>query len=171
LDGDKIFEGGDIVLMVLGSESYGEKSVEIAAGLSQKSVCYVTLNKTYESMKDAFGKHKAKMENVVFIDGITKTIRSLPNNETDGCYYATSPAALTEISILVSKCLHHKFEYLVFDSLSNILIYQDKAPLARFVSNLANQARANKARAIFYVLESERGEEVKLPALKCGASF
>ena len=94
---------------------------------------------------------KIKTDKIVFIDAISKTIKTVPD-QTDGCYYVSSPGALTELSIAIDRFLRHGFDYIVFDSLTNMLIYEKKAPVAKFVASLVNKIRNTKTRAVFYAL-------------------
>jgi KaiC/GvpD/RAD55 family RecA-like ATPase len=127
--------------------------------LSKKTVCYITLSKTFDSLKEQFGKKKIKTDNVVFIDAISKSFKKMPD-QTNGCYYVSSPSSLTELEIAALKVLRHGFNYLVFDSLSAMLVYQKNAPAARFVSALSNNARQNNAKAIFYAAKSEEQSQM-----------
>ncbi|VVB65887.1 Uncharacterised protein [Candidatus Gugararchaeum adminiculabundum] len=145
-------EQANIILVLVPSVDYGKTVVDISKELSDKSLCYVSLNKTFGSLKENFDKAKMRMDSVIVIDAISKTIRNTPN-QTAGCYFVSSPAAFTEISILVSKILRHKFEYVIFDSLTNLLVYSDKGQIVRFVSNIVNQARENKAKVVLFALD------------------
>ena len=118
-----------------------------------------TAFKTYNSLKELFDKNGIDVKNIVFIDAISKTIKDVPD-QTDGCYFCSYPGALTEISVTISKCLGHNFEYLIFDSLTNLLIYQQKDPVAQFLSNLANKIRDSNTKAIFYVLSVKAQDEL-----------
>ena len=138
---------------------YNEVIVDTLKQLSGKSICYVTLNKTYNSLKELFKKNKIDTKNIVFIDAISKTIKNMPD-QTEGCYFCSYPGALTEISVAISKLLNHNFEYLVFDSLTNLLIYQQKDPVAQFLSNLANKIRESNTKAVFYVLSVKAQDEL-----------
>lgn len=138
-----------VLLMMPGSE-YNDHVVSVMKELSG-SICYVTLNKTYDSLRDTFKKAGINTEKIVFIDAISKTIRDVPN-QTDGCYFVSNPGSLTEIAILVDKFLKHDYNYLVFDSLTNMLIYEKRAPVSKFVSSLVNKIRNSKTRAVFYAL-------------------
>lgn len=161
METEKIFEGGDIVILIFGNESYRDKSVSITSELSDSRVCYVTLNKTYESMRDELKKNHAKMRNISFIDGITKTIGLAPEDvKPSDCRFISSPGALTEISIAVGKALESHVDYIILDSLSNVSIYQDKDTVSRFVSSIANKARTSKVRAIFYLIDSEQSQVI-----------
>ena len=145
------------ILLVIPSLKYNDLIINTVKSLSKKSVCYVTLNKTYDSLKEVFQKSKVNVDNIVFIDAISKTFKKTPD-QTDHCYFVSSPSALTELSLNISKILTHNFDYLIFDSLTNLLIYQSKAPVAMFVSNLVNKIKASNTKAIFYALSIKEQE-------------
>lgn len=147
------------MLLLMPSIEYNELIVRMAKQLSGESVCYVTLNKTYDSLRELFEKNKVDLKNMVFIDAISRTIKQTPE-QTEGCFFVSSPGALTEISLVVSTHLKHNFRYLVFDSLTNLLVYEKKAPVARFVSSLVNKIKESKTRAVFYALKMEQHEEL-----------
>jgi archaellum biogenesis ATPase FlaH len=115
------------------------------------NVCYVTLNKTFDSLKELFKKSKIKTDNILFIDAISKTIKSVPD-QGEGVYYVSSPGAMTELSLTLDKFLRHNFDYLIFDSLTNLLVYESKAPVSKFVSALVNKIKTGKTKAVFYAL-------------------
>jgi archaellum biogenesis ATPase FlaH len=147
------------VLLVLPSSKYNQISVDVTKKLSKESLCYVTLNKTRDALEETFKKKKINTENLVYIDAISKTIKSAPS-QCDRCYYVSSPAALTELSLVTSKFLRHNFKYLIFDSLTNLVIYQKKAPVAKFLSSLINKIRSNKTKAVFYAVKVEGQEKL-----------
>jgi hypothetical protein len=147
------------VLMLMPSASYGKQMVKVAKKLSKKSVCYVTLNKTAKSLMEIFKKNHVTLENIVFIDAISNTIMKVPKQD-DACYYSKSPGSLTEISLLMSKFLRHEFDYLIFDSVTNLLIYQKKAPVAKFISSIINKIKASKTKAVFYALNVKEQESL-----------
>ena len=153
---EKLSVDQTVLLLISGTE-YNDITLNLAKQLSGKKVAYVTLNKTCIALRDHFKKEGVGVENFVFIDGITKTIKNVPDM-SDGCYYVSSPNALTEISITISKLLKHGFDYLVFDSLTNLLIYQEKAPVARFVSNAVAKIKSENGKALFYALSGGKQE-------------
>jgi len=146
----ELFETPTILLLIPGVE-YNDLTRDIAKQLSGEKVIYVTLNKTYFSLKEIFEKDTVDIKNFVFIDGITKTIQTVPNFIKQA-YFANSPGGLVKISIDLSKLLKQGFDYIVFDSLTNLLIYREKAPVAKFVSNTIARIRQHKSKAVFYAL-------------------
>ena len=155
----QVLDGGNVVLLVIPNARYADVSAQATKAMSGRRICYVTLNKTHSALRESLSKEGVDTQKIVFVDAISRMIRNTPE-QTDGCYFASSPSALTEISILVSKCLKHGFECVVFDSLSNLLIYQDKVPVTRFVSNIANQARASNACAVFFSTDIEAQQQL-----------
>lgn len=158
MDISKELKENQTVLAIVSSAKYNDFVIANAKKLSGKSVCYVTLNKTYESVKELLRKKKVKTDNFVFIDAISKTIKGVP--EADDCYFVASPGALTEISLVISKFLKHNFDYLVFDSLTNMIIYAKKAPVAKFLSSIVNKIKSTDTKAVFYVLKAGQDESV-----------
>jgi len=149
------------VLMVMPSVEYNDILVDSMKQFGDSSVCYITTNKTYDSLKETFTKNKIKLDNVVFIDAISKTMKKVEDSE-ESVYYVSSPGALTELSLVVNKFLKHNFDYVIFDSLSNLLIYQKKAQLAKFIASLVNKIKTMETKALFYSLDiNEQAELIK----------
>jgi len=148
------FSASQTILLIMPSSDYNKEIVEIMKKFSGKNVAYITLNKTRDSLVELFKQNKINIDNVVFVDAISKTIKSAPD-QSDGVYYVSSPGALTEIGIVISKFLRHNFDYLVFDSLTNLLVYENKAPIGKFVSSLVNKIKESKTKAVFYALSVE----------------
>ncbi|MBU0535614.1 MAG: DUF835 domain-containing protein [Nanoarchaeota archaeon] len=140
-------------LMLIPGLEYNDVIIKTLKQLSGKSVCYITLNKTFDALKELFKKNHIDTDNVVFVDAISKTIKKAPA-QTDQCYFVSSPSALTELSLVISKFLKHNFEYIIFDSITNLMIYENKDSVAKFISHLVNKTEASKTRAIFYALKT-----------------
>ena len=49
-------------------------------------------------------------------------------------------------------------DYLIFDSLTNLLVYESKAPVAKFVASLVNKIKESKTKAVFYALSIKEQE-------------
>ena len=90
------------------------------------------------------------MKNFLFIDAISKSIKEEPS-QTEGCYFVSSPGSLTELSIAICRVIRHGFDYLVFDSLTNMMIYEKKAPVIKFIYSIINKIRENKTKSVSYV--------------------
>ncbi len=160
----KELEKNQTVLLLMPSDKYNTLSVDIIQRMAKGSVCYITLNKTKDALEETFKKKKIKTENIIYVDAISKTIKSAPD-QGNQVYYISSPGALTEMSLVISKFLGHNFNYLVFDSLTNMLVYEKKAPVAKFVQSLVNKVKSSKTKAVFYAMNIE---EQKSLIQECG---
>lgn len=159
MDIKKELSYNQVILFIMPGKDYNNELINMMKQLSGKKVCYVTLNKTFDSLKETFSKKKIDLKNTVFIDAISKTIKQVPDF-TDGCYFVSSPAAMTELSITIEKFLRHEFEYLVFDSLTNLLIYEKKSPVTKFMLSLVNKVRGSRTKSVFYALEMSQQVDI-----------
>jgi archaellum biogenesis ATPase FlaH len=146
------------VLVLVPATDYSELILSTVKKLSGHRVCYVTLNKTYSSMQDLFKKNKVDMSAIAFIDGITKTINHAPE-ATEDCIYVSSPGALTELSITITQMLKLKFDYIIFDSITNLLIYQQSGNISKFMSGIMNKIRETESKAVFYSVNTEESSK------------
>lgn len=156
----KELEQNQTILAIVPSDKYNNICVNDVKALAKKGpVCYVTLNKTADALKEDFKKHKVNMEDVVFIDAISKTIKKVPD-QADQIYYVSSPSSLTELSIAIEKFVKHEFSFLIIDSLTNFLVYQKKAPVAKFISSLMNKIKQTKTKTLLYAIFVKNQEDL-----------
>ena len=146
-------------LLIMPSAEYNHILVDVLKELSGKTVCYVTLNKTFDSLAEILKKNNVNMDDIVFIDAISKTIKKTPNQEGN-TYFVSSPGALTELSLVIGKFLKHDFDYLIFDSVNNLKIYQKIPTCAKFISSLVNKVKLTGTKAIFYGMGTAEQEEI-----------
>ena len=146
-----------IIVLVIPNEKYSKLIIDVAKffGDEYKSLCYVSLNKLYDSLTNILKKNNINQDRILFIDGITKSAN--PNlKEADNCIYVDSSSALTEISIIIHNVLETgKFESFLFDSLSTLLIYNSSDAVCKFVHNLINKIKSSNTTAIFTALDGD----------------
>ena len=165
MDLQKDLSDSQIVLMVIPCATYNDATVEVMKQLLGKNVCYVTLNKTYHALKEQFEEKGIDLANVFFIDVISKTTKSLPDM-IDNCYFISSPSALTDISIAITTVLEQLNEveneqsYLIFDSLTTMMIYQKEESMIKFIQSLIMQIKTTKIKSLFYTLDSEEQKDI-----------
>jgi archaellum biogenesis ATPase FlaH len=148
-----------VILLLVSNKTYAPFVIDTLRQLEGKKICYVSLNKTCSALKELFVNNNISLSNVVFIDAISQTIQRTPSH-AEQCYFISSPGALTELSIVINKFLQHDFDYLIFDSLTNILTYHRQAPVARFIALLTNKIKTTKTKAIIFALSSDENEGV-----------
>jgi hypothetical protein len=147
----KELESAQTVLALVPSIEYNHVIADVAKQFSGKKVCYVTLNKTHKSLEDLFKANKVNIKDIVFNDGISKTLKKTPE-QTDHCFFCSSPAALTELSITIRKLLPEGFDYLIFDSVTTLSVYETSDVIAKFIASLVNKIKETKTKAVFYAV-------------------
>ncbi len=158
MDIKKEIASAQTLLIVVSPDKYNQLAVQTMKSLKGR-ICYVTLNKTYNALTETFKKNKIPLKNVIFIDAITKTVREV-ETQTDNCFCVSSPGALTELSLAITEFLKHEFDYIIFDSITNMMIYEKKGAVEKFLSSLVIKIKATKTKAIFYALPIKEQEEI-----------
>ena len=144
-------------LVVIPSIEYNNVISQVPKLLSEKRICYITLNKTKNALVDFFNSENINSDNMVFIDSITKSIKQVEN--TKNCYFVSSSQALTELSLVITEVLQQKFDYLIFDSLTILMFYQrSEEPVIRFILNIVNKIKTTDCKGIFYILNTKKHE-------------
>ena len=96
-------------------------------------------------------KYSSRIASLSFLLSVNPAVK-----EAGNCLYISLSSALTEISIFINKALYTgKFEAMLFDYLSTILIYNKSQNVSKFVHNIINKVRSNKTTKIFTALEGD----------------
>lgn len=136
--------------------------LEITKHLSSNysAVCYVSLNRMYSTLTESLSEAKVNTRNIMFIDALTQAATTKKPKESN-CTYINSAASLTELGIAISETLKTgKFDVILFDSLSTLLIYNKSNVVCEFVHSLVNKIRALKVTAVFTALEEDTESEL-----------
>ena len=148
---EKEFDINQKIILVISEGDYYGEILNRLKQLSGKSVCYVTLNKTEKVLREDFKKNNIDMSKMIIIDAISRTVK--PNQKVEkNCFFVSSPGALTELAIAIKKFLDYGFEYLIFDSLNNLLVYREAPIVKRWVASVMKKVRESKTQGIFYTL-------------------
>jgi len=137
----KEFLNNQMILLFMSKKDSPEILIDITKQLSGKNICYVTLDKTFDSLKEFFKKNKINIGNIVFIDAISNVIQN-PPDQTANCYFLDSPHSLQELSLKINKFLRHKFDYLIFDSFAKYYFISVTASSFLAVPQLRESERA-----------------------------
>lgn len=156
MDIKKELELKQIVLEIIPADKYNSASLSSVKGLNGK-ICYVSTNKTSDSLIESFKKSKINIKGMIIIDAISKTIKKTPE-DSENIYYISSPGSLTEMSLVIGKFLEHDFDYIVFDSITNIGVYQKVDQCTKFISSLINKIKKGKTKALFYAIGKKEDE-------------
>jgi hypothetical protein len=142
------FQNNNVLLLLMPSVDYISISTNVMRSLSGNKIGYVTLNKTCESLQETFAKKRIKCNNTIFIDAISQTIKQPV--KVDHCHFVKSPGQLRSIASAMIKLMNHNFDYLIFDSLTNLSVYKRKDAIAKFITIIANKAKASNTKLLFY---------------------
>ncbi|MFH1788926.1 MAG: hypothetical protein ABH834_06070 [Candidatus Altiarchaeota archaeon] len=149
-------EEGEIIVLLIPDEDYTRRVMEITKDLTRIStrLCYISLNLPYRSLLKHFDEKHIDPSKFYFIDAITQTAEMIKNQPT--CEYVSSPGALTELSLAISNILEtQKFDYLIFDSLSTLLVYESPLIVTKFIHSLMAKIRVVGTKAIFTCLKQD----------------
>ena len=155
--GMKKINKGNSAIVVVPNNKYTAGIVDITKKTSSscKSLVYVSLNRPFEPLTKNLKSKGVNVDKVLFIDAISRSagqeVKDAPN-----CIYLESAGAMTKISITINKALKTgKFDGLLFDSLSTLLIYNSKDAIIKFVQSLINNTKKKNITTVFTVLKGD----------------
>ena len=137
--------------VVLPSNNYDDMLESIFNFMSHKpdvAWIYVSISNPFESLKRKF----ETLVNNPSISCIDCVSRAAGIQSTDPrCYYLDSPAELEKLILeIVSNIKSHKGEetYIIIDSLSSLILYNDVGLVSEFFTHLINNIRIHDAKTI-----------------------
>jgi archaellum biogenesis ATPase FlaH len=101
-------------------------------------------------------KSKIDISRLYFIDAATKSGDFDSDNQSDNCTIIQGPGALTEISLAVTTAANTgKFQFLLFDSLSTLTVYNGLKTVEKFSTFLLSKIRNLNFSGIVLVLNED----------------
>ena len=147
-----------ILLISVKSTVYRDKIKELvstSSGMFRK-ICYVTVNDPYKTVASNMPKVKSE---IFWVDCVSSTVK-VPKPEKN-VTYVSSPHDLTEISISVKNVIEkEKTDFVIFDSISAQLVYEDVSVILRFIHNLTLAFREVNLNVLFIILKEDAIEEL-----------
>ncbi|MCD6477411.1 MAG: hypothetical protein J7K87_00185, partial [Candidatus Aenigmarchaeota archaeon] len=154
----KVMDDKKITLIYFKSIKYRDVMKDLV-GIAYKKfrkICYITLNDPYATI---ISNLNIKEEKIVFIDCVTSTVES-PKSKKN-VIFVSSPHALTEISISLEKAIKNKkVDFVIFDSISAMLIYEDSFTIMKFIHRLVLTFRARSISAFFVIMKEDLSDEL-----------
>jgi hypothetical protein len=148
-----------ILIFLIPKKEYSKYVTEIAqASYSMlKGICFVSLNKPYQTLSPVFKGKGIKLEKLVFIDAVSTGFKK----ESGGARVVavSSPKALTELNIKIRKEIG-KVSAIVFDSLSTLLVYEQPSIVIKFSHSVISLLRKSKINGIFIMLKEDMDGEL-----------
>jgi len=136
-----------VILFIIDPKKYHSIHLKILRGIIEVkkfSGIYITVNKPYDSLVKYLKENGISTENVFFIDAISKSV-SQEIRLTENCLYIPSPSHLTDLGIALTQALENierkEEKFLILDSISTLLIYNDFETVAKFVHFIVSRLR------------------------------
>lgn len=136
---------GDTIIDTVDAELSKEKTIELLKELINKKgffCIYLTFNLPFEILLKQFKKAGINTKKMYFFDTITRLSHDVDADKQ--CSYLHSPKQLEYLFPLIKyklEILEGKKFFLILDSLTNILHYNDHEQTMKFVHSLANKLR------------------------------
>ena len=140
------------------NKDYAGVIMKVVRGAKQKKICYVTLNRSCGSLVEMFAKVN---KDFLYIDGISATVLA-PQN-VKGCYYVPAAYSLDNIKRLVKQAIRDDYTFLIFDSLSNLLVHEHAVPvggdiIGEFIRSFKDELDKKNGDAVFFVKSSDKSK-------------
>lgn len=149
-----------LVILVVSLKDYTATAIELVR-LFQKDGSegiYFTINKAVEGLCALLEHSQVDCSKIHFVDAITN-VAGRKEVYTKNSYYLESPTDLIEIDTKIDELLSQpntKRNFLVFDSISTLLIYNHPEAVEKFCHSLIGKIRGKKVRAVFLMVRSEK---------------
>ena len=118
---------------------------------------YVSLNKPYETLHEELKQSNLDPSAIYCIDCVSKETGKFSNSEK--CLCLEDPSSLTELSVLTANLLDdRKIRFIILDSLSTLLLYNDAKEVEKFLHGLFNKTRKSNA-SIIITSPKEKSKE------------
>jgi hypothetical protein len=143
-----------ILLLVAPNLAYHKKIVELVRKLSNKKVCFVTLNKTYQAIEGWLIFKKINVKKLIFVDAISDTL-GIKTKDSQIVHYVSSPIALGELRQAISRIMLN-VDYVIFDSISSLSAYYRAEIIVKFVLALINDLKAKNVKSVFFILDADK---------------
>ena len=153
LAGD-ISSGKNLVLCLTTADRLKQNNVDIVRAMAGKGyhIIIITTNQPSEVLKKYYEKEGIELSGLFFIDAITGyAIGTAPPNEP-GVRFISNPSNLTDLGIALTGALNEfsdKRPFILFDSVSTMLIYLPSASISKFIHYISNRLRLVDTPGIF----------------------
>jgi archaellum biogenesis ATPase FlaH len=113
----------------------------------------ITFNRSSKALEDVMRKQHVDTSRLYFVDCISKA--SGVEDKTIKSEYADSPSALSSISMAITEKLGQMGDkkFILFDSITTLLIYNELANVLQFMDYIVNRMRDEDVKTIIFAVE------------------
>ena len=153
-----------IILLNTNSKDYFDSVLETLKFLTDKGMggVYMTSARPYNYLTETFRKQDIETRNLFFIDTVSCMAGKSPG-EQGRCVFIENPTALEEAGMWTDTLMDRvgtENKFLIVDSLSNLLIYNDTGTLKRFSQFLIDRLRSQRASGVLASIDMEIPESL-----------
>jgi len=147
------------VLFIVGLKDYSTVLAELLrilqARKQQGNGAYLTVNKPVEDLAKAFSRNKISTGSVFFIDAIS-ILSGRKASSGKKAMFLDSPTDLIDMDNAISKQLSksQKLGFVVFDSLSTLLLYNKPQAVEKFLHVLVGKIRGANVQVFLITVKS-----------------
>lgn len=127
---------------------------------AEEAWVYVSVTKPYDILVKEYG-YLSDAKNIKFIDCISRAAGILRSDAN--CVYIESPSMLEKLGLEIINTFKEVDDstnkYLIIDSLSNMMIYNDPKIVTEFFYHIINRTRAKDIHTISLAIEEEGMEK------------
>ena len=150
-----------MVAVVTSAENYFSTDIAILDYLVNKrgmKGTYVALNKPYHTLVKILQNSNIDTDKLFFIDAISGNLSQ--DAGIANCVFLRDPSAISELGMTVlNVCDEKKADFLLLDSLSTMIIYNDRLDSVRFTHYLITQLRKYGLAGVIMSLEDYKKPE------------
>ncbi|OYT53620.1 MAG: hypothetical protein B6U72_05325 [Candidatus Altiarchaeales archaeon ex4484_2] len=134
-------EEKNITLLVTSLERYHETLPKLVESFSSSQGIYTSTNRSCERIRDSLKENRINHGNLFFVDTVSKP-SGLDVEDTEKCVYVDDPRNLVNLSIKVSGLVSEDISFLIFDSLSGLLLYNGERNVEKFIHSFCSEIRS-----------------------------
>ena len=152
----KKIQESQISLVLILKSNYQEILPKIISFIEKNSdkICYISLNRPYNSLSIILKKKQINLQKFIFIDTVGKS------KSKDNIISVSSPSAYAEIGIAYENAIKKNYKYILFDSVSTLLLYGTANSAAKFLHSLINKSRSVDGKAVLIALAEDKDTEL-----------
>ena len=164
---EKIKKEKEIYIFITKNKNYVHFNAQVLRYLIKKLKLigiYVTLTTPHSTLLSHLKKENVNTSKIFFIDG-TSSQEGLKVTASN-CTCIQSPNSLTELSLVITELANTgKFDFLFFDSISTLLVYNDLSTTQKFTQYIIGKLKAKSmCGGIILAVEDEKTKQI-IPTL------
>ncbi|MFA5396462.1 MAG: hypothetical protein GX097_06115 [Methanomicrobiales archaeon] len=147
-----------IYLVISEPKNLRKKNSEIITEITRNgcTAIVITINDPYSVLRKSYVKAGINLDNVYFIDAVTKYAIGKESEDAVNCIFVTNPSNLTEIGIAVSellKTMNTTKVWVLLDSVNSMLIYISSINLTKFIHFITSKLKILNISGVFLAVD------------------